>query len=378
MSEGVRASARGNGASAPITAGTGAIMKLLRDRDEEAFKKPFKIGNIQFAPLDIPLARRLQTLCVLLWFLLPILAVIVSIVLLIFPLTTIPMLVYIGYCVFFQKFHQRGGMRNDFFRSLSFWKLFRDYFPISLVKSADIPADRPYIFGYHPHGIIAIGALTNFATEATGFSRLFPGINLRLLTLTMNFQIPFSSLVLGWLGACDASPKSINHILSKGQGNSVMLVLGGAKEALDARPGKYELFLKNRKGFVKLALRNGAALVPVFSFGELDVYDQVPNPEGSRLREVQDKSQEVLGFSLPLIRGRGIFNYTFGLLPHRRPIVSVVGRPIPVPKTPEKEITAELIDKYHEQYVAALIEVFDYHKKTYIKEGADTATLKIK
>ena len=37
-----------------------------------------------------------------------------------------------------------------------------------------------------------------------------------------------------------------------GNGNCVMLVLGGAKESLDARPGVYDLTLKNRKGFVKV------------------------------------------------------------------------------------------------------------------------------
>lgn len=39
------------------------------------------------------------------------------------------------------------------------------YFPISLVKTQDLPADRKYVFGYHPHGIIGMGAISNFATE---------------------------------------------------------------------------------------------------------------------------------------------------------------------------------------------------------------------
>lgn len=39
------------------------------------------------------------------------------------------------------------------------------YFPISLVKSSDISPSRKYVFGYHPHGIIGMGAIANFGTE---------------------------------------------------------------------------------------------------------------------------------------------------------------------------------------------------------------------
>lgn len=35
------------------------------------------------------------------------------------------------------------------------------------------------------------------------------------------------------------------------------IIVGGAQEALDARPGAYRLLLKNRKGFIRLALTHG-------------------------------------------------------------------------------------------------------------------------
>ena len=36
---------------------------------------------------------------------------------------------------------------------------------MTLVKTQDLPPDRRYVFGYHPHGIIGVGAIGSFATE---------------------------------------------------------------------------------------------------------------------------------------------------------------------------------------------------------------------
>jgi len=66
-------------------------------------------------------------------------------------------------------------------------------------------------------------------------------------------------------------------------------------------------------------------LVPVFAFGENDLYKQVANQPGSRLRRFQTLATKLLTFSLPLFYGRGIFNYTFGFLPFSGP-VNVIGR----------------------------------------------------
>lgn len=48
-----------------------------------------------------------------------------------------------------------------------------------------------------------------------------------------------------------------NLLEQEEKGNALILIVGGAEEALDAVPGKMELTLKNRKGFVKLALKHG-------------------------------------------------------------------------------------------------------------------------
>ena len=62
--------------------------------------------------------------------------------------------------------------------------------------------------------------------------------------------------------------------------------------------------------------------MPIFSFGENDIYDQVENSPGTWLRWFQDGLQRVTRGSILLVYG------SFGLMPYRRPITTV-GEPRP-------------------------------------------------
>lgn len=66
-----------------------------------------------------------------------------------------------------------------------------------------------------------------------------------------------------------------------------------------------------------------AALVPIFSFGENNLFNQVENTSGTLLRRVQNRLQKIMGISLPLFHGRGVFQYSFGFMPFRQPINTV-------------------------------------------------------
>lgn len=64
-------------------------------------------------------------------------------------------------------------------------------------------------------------------------------------------------------------------------------MFGGAREAFLSAPNTYKIYLNARKGFVRLAIQNGAALVPAIAFGETDVYDTTQNENGSVVRKIQ-------------------------------------------------------------------------------------------
>lgn len=193
------------------------------------------------------------------------------------------------------------------------------------------------------------------------------GIPYRFLTVTFNFLVPIWREILLGMGFVSASKESAVSCLKKGL--SVAVVVGGALESLDAKPGTADLTLARRKGFIKLALEQGANLVPVYNFGESELFEQVPNPKGSKLRAIQEKFIHWIGWTLPAFYGRGIFNYDCGILPRRVPLVTVFGSPVPVEKV--ENPTPQQVDALHSKYINALRELYDRYKDGYYEHLSD-------
>lgn len=346
------------------------LAQMERDR-----ANAYQAAGIRFAPFNIPLQRRLQTLAVLLHSL-----IIATTVSFFFFLCAIPLLwpLVIPYLLhmLLSKAASDGKLRfrSERFRHSRIWHFFADYFPAKLHKTHDLPADRKYIFGYHPHGIISHGAYAAFATEALGFSEKFPGITNSLLTLDSNFRIPIYRDYILSMGLRSVSKESITNILSRGgtdghgAGRAVTIVIGGARESLEAQPGTLRLVLGERKGFVKVAMRTGADIVPVLAFGENDLYDQVSPKSHPHLHRLQMFVLRTLKFTLPFLHGRGIFNYDVGLMPYRRPLNIVVGKPIRVTKRAESDLETSEIDQLHGLYVKELEKMWERYKDGFAPE----------
>ncbi|KAG7484060.1 hypothetical protein MATL_G00045040 [Megalops atlanticus] len=251
---------------------------------------------------------------------------------------------------------ERGGRRNEWVRNWTVWQHFREYFPVKLVKTAELNPKKNYILGSHPHGIMCAGAFSCFSTECSGFSQTFPGMRPCLAILAGLFRLPLYRDYLMSAGMCPVSKPSLEFLLSKnGSGNAVVIVIGGAAESLSSSPGVNTVVMKQRKGFVRLALEYGADLVPVYSFGENELFRQVVFEEGSVMRALQTAFKKVMGFAPCLFIGQ-----SWGLVPYRTPITTVVGRPISVPQifSPSEEV----VDHYHGLYMEALTQLFHEHK----------------
>ena len=80
---------------------------------------------------------------------------------------------------------------------------------------------------------MSVGAFT-LGTDACNFDSAYPGIDMSLLTLPVQFRIPLWRDVLLALGMGDSSISSIQTKLKR-PGSAVALVIESAKESLDAR-----------------------------------------------------------------------------------------------------------------------------------------------
>lgn len=265
---------------------------------------------------------------------------------------------YMPWVIFFDRAPWRGGRQPwPSLRRGFLFRWFSEYFPASLIKAnprADFNGTRPVLMGYHPHGILSFGAVCNFGTDATGWSEKFPNLTPRICTLNLNIKLPFLRELLTRLGFIAASRGSVKNALRPG--NAVILVVGGAAEALDTKPGAYVLTLKRRTGFFRLALEHGADLVPTFGFGENDIYETVGH-EGTMWYSIQRRIYKWLTFTLPVFYGRNVFTYNMGPLPYRRPLTVVVGEPIQVEK--RESPTPEELEALRSKYIKALRKLYD-------------------
>lgn len=168
------------------------------------------------------------------------------------------------------------------------------------------------------------------------------------------------------LGVGSVSKQSCEKLLARGPGNAITIVIGGAQESLLSRPHRNDLVLRKRLGVFKIAMRQGADLVPVYSFGENDIYQQLENKPGTWLYTFQQLFKKGAGFTVPMFHARGVLNYDFGLIPFRAPINSVVGRPIHVKRN--ENPTLEEIQAVQAEYIAALKEIWEQYKDDFASD----------
>lgn len=329
---------------------------------------------VQFAPLRISLARRLQTFAVshfVFCFLgMAMCSILLSAYVLLFTSYWKWMAAYLVFYFLDWYTPVTGGRKIEWIRSWSMWRHMSNYFPTTLHKTVDLDPSRNYIFGIHPHGVLCIGSFTNFSTNGSGFRQLFPRMNPHLTMLPLWFKVPFYRDYLMSGGLIPSSKNSIQHVLRDERGGQIACIIpGGAPESLLARPGNVEIILKPRMGFIKLAMTEGVPLVPVFSFGDHALWEQEPNPPGSALRNFQDASQRWMQFALPLFHARGIFQYNYGMLPYRRQVDTIVGEPIEVEKNPNP--SSEQLKALQNLYMSKLQELFDKHRSKYMPHDWD-------
>ncbi|CAI5741781.1 unnamed protein product [Hyaloperonospora brassicae] len=257
--------------------------------------------------------------------------------------------------IYLYEFTYRGNPQQTGCRERASWitgrsflvDTVRRYFSGSIIRMAPLDSKKQYILGFHPHGIYPISVMWLQLTAQ--WRRLFPNFHAHILTASILHQIPLARDLLHFYGSREVTRQAFTHTLQ--QKESVLLVPGGQAEMLLQQSAKNEVRVyTHHKGFIRLAIEHGVPLVPVLSFKEGEMMDNIQAPAMQRWF--------VKKLALPF----PYFPYGRALLPIPRKvdIPIVVGEPLEVPHIAKP--TQDDIDKVHATYYSVLQNMFDKYK----------------
>ncbi|CEG37257.1 diacylglycerol o [Plasmopara halstedii] len=223
--------------------------------------------------------------------------------------------------------------------------------------TAFVPPNDHALFAFHPHGVLSCGWSFGGVHHMS-----FENANCRWLVAENLFYFPIMRDLINWMEFTSAAKASVRKVLQTGQ--NLCLMPGGFEDATLYVRGKHRVYIKQRFGFIKLALQYGYKVHPVYTFGEEYAYYTFPYLLNFRLKLNEFKIPGTLFF------GR---LSAFHLPRTDVDLVTVVGAPLIFPKI--EHPTREDVRKYHEEYVTALQKLFDRYKAVYAVDPE--ATLEI-
>lgn len=217
------------------------------------------------------------------------------------------------------------------------------YLGATFIREGPAPdPNRKVMLAMAPHGLLGV---CRSGTAGSVWGRLFPQVKVRWGSFAAAYYMPgireFSLLV----GAVDAGKKTLTKIVKSGEG--IALLPGGIQEMLatDGESKITDVKLVGRYGFAKLACDHDMLLLPCFCFGEKWAHCRVLLPFWQIMHKCRMAGTIMLG-------------RWYTLLPiNTRQFGWVFAQPI--------ETRGKTVEQVHEEYIQALTDVFNRHKKMF-------------
>lgn len=158
---------------------------------------------------------------------------------------------------------------------------FYDFFNISFTNEKYLKSNKKYILAVHPHGIIPFGSRIG-TKDYDLFYATFPLI----------FKIPIIRDIFLAFGTVDCRKEVLNNLLKDNK--KICIFPGGSREIQYSNRYKLDLVLKN-EGFIKLAWENKCPLIPVFTEGENQLFQQF------KIKSLQNFFYNLIRYPFPII-----------------------------------------------------------------------------
>ena len=216
------------------------------------------------------------------------------------------------------------------------------------LKRAEKAQEQPFVFAVFPHG-----TNSDFRILMDGILHtVLPSVadKVRVLSASVLFRIPLVREIAMWTRCVDARRSVAEGLLDNQY--SILVLPGGMDEQLVTQYQTETIYLRKRKGFIKLAMRKGVPVVPVYVFGTSDHF--VTSNSCFKARHWIMKN---LKMCIPLARG-----LVGSACPLPVKTTIVMGEPISYSPKIAGQPTQDEIDSAHCDFIKAVVTLFDEHK----------------
>ena len=265
---------------------------------------------------------------------------------------------YYTYILTVGKHEVKDGYRWPAFSERFFlFRTNRNYLNLKLLHSvpkvlleAEKAPNAQFLISVFPHG-----TASDYRILMDGMlHQVFPTVHgkIRSLAATVLFRIPIVRELALWTGCIDARRSVAEKALDKGR--TLLVVPGGEAEQIRTTRGKEIVYLKHRKGFIKLAMRKGVPVIPTYVFGASDYFHTSHAFFGPR-----EWLRKSFGVCIPL--SVGLWGSFFCPLPVDTTII--FGKPLSFEMKVKGAPTTEELDAAHAKFCSSLTDLFDHHKE---------------
>lgn len=225
---------------------------------------------------------------------------------------------------------------------------------------------KQYMYVWHPHGFISYvpaHLLAESAVDGKPHGRQWFGTCLPLL-----FNIPMLGEVFELTNARPVDSLTLMKIL--GGGRSIAIQPGGVEEQAASRHDQEQAFFPAKLGFIRMAIQFGTPLMPLYLFGENQLYRRVDGFEW-----LTKLIRKVSGMTLPICTAKFGLPQA-GLMPIATDIHIRWGKPVEVgPK--DENPSDERVEEVYDKYVAELKKLFDENAKDCLPHAIAAKGLKV-
>ncbi|GBG70708.1 hypothetical protein CBR_g8007 [Chara braunii] len=220
------------------------------------------------------------------------------------------------------------------------------YFPIKvkIAENASFDPNRAYVIGLEPHSVLPLATVA-----LSPVLRNSPVPKIRLLGTSMLKYVPIIRHVWTWMGVHDVSRETFVKLLSDGY--SCTLVPGGVQECLYMEKGKEVIFLRARRGFLRIAISTGSPVVPAYCFRQSYAFSFWA-PKAKWFQRLARAIHYV-----PMI----YWGVMCSPIPWPGEMLVVVGKPIEVPHV--KDPTPDQVLAVQTKFIKAMEDLYEEYKR---------------